>query len=509
MKNNIYELILPIEFSDNDIKIALKKKGVKNLKAYTITRKSLDARKKGSLLWNISVEINTLETDFNLLPQKSLNVKYKNRNKKIIVVGSGPSGIFSSLLLLQSGFNVTLIERGPEVDQRDRDITNLLKNAVFNSSSNFAFGEGGAGTFSDGKLTSRSKHISNEKDYILSTFINNGAPSEIFSMVHPHLGSDNLKVIVKSMRNQFINLGGEILFDTEFLSFNSISGLVKSVETSKGVIDCDYLILGTGHSSFNTYRELMNLGVKFRNKNFAIGFRAEHNQSHINKSQWGVEQVKGLKAAEYRLVAKTEQSSVFSFCMCPGGTVVPAAATTGSSVVNGMSNYMRSGKFANAAVVASFDFEKELKREVSPKESLDLLQHLEEKYYSATGGFSVPAMSINSFINGKCNLISRETSYALGLTEYDLTTLLPSFVINPLKQGLIDFNKKIKGYEDGIIMGLESKTSAPIQVLRNQNGLCQDFYNLYFCGEGSGWAGGIVSSGADGLKAAQDIIDRN
>lgn len=508
MKKDSFEIRLPLEYDGDDILKSLRKKGVKRPGKYIIERKSLDARKKPNLYWNLKITLEKDPPNFREISSTILDITYKKHDKKVVVVGSGPSGIFSGLVLLQAGYQVTLLERGSDVEKRDRDISDLLEHATFNPNSNFAFGEGGAGTFSDGKLTSRSKHINREKDYILATFINNGAPEEIFSMVHPHLGSDNLKIIVKNMREQFINLGGEILFDTTFLSMKEKDGSVNAVDTTRGEIECDYLLLGIGHSSFETYRELINSGLQFKPKNFAIGFRAEHHQEIINMAQWGQKSVPGLKAAEYRLTAKADDTSVFSFCMCPGGTIVPAAALPETSVVNGMSNYLRDGVYANAAVVASFSFDRLKGREVSPLETLDLLESLERSYYQATGGYSVPAMKIDDFIHNRESGNLGDTSYALGLTPYNLKELLPGNILSPLQTGLNNFSSKLKGYDTGTIMGLESKTSAPLQVVRSREGLCEGYSNLYMVGEGAGWAGGIISSAADGIKGALNIIER-
>ena len=501
----IFEIILPINYTKKMILTELKKQGKRDINTFEIVRKSLDARKKNKIVWNLSIAVNIKPMSFLKRTENSLKIKKIGTEKHVVIVGSGPAGIFSGLVLLKSGFKVTLIEQGKNVEERDKDIEKLLSKGIFNKNSNFAFGEGGAGTYSDGKLTSRSKHISKEKDFILSTFISNGAPDEIYSLLHPHIGSDNLKIIAKNMRNQFLGLGGVISFETKFLTFK---GNDNRVLTSKGDIDYDYLILATGHSSFETYKSLINSGLKFNTKNFAIGFRAEHPQYIINKAQWGVESINGLKAAEYRLTAKTNSESVFSFCMCPGGEIVPASAIENTSVVNGMSNYMRNGEFANAAIVCSFNFSKELKRDVSPLESLDLLQELEEKYYNLTNNYRVPAMGISDFINGVEKSCINKTSYKLGTTPYNIAELLPKTVIMPLKEGLKSFSNKLYGYETGNILGLESKTSSPIQVVREKSGLCAGFNNIYFAGEGSGWSGGIVSSGADGIKSAMDIISK-
>ena len=503
-----FELKLPINYTNSDILKQLKKKGARNIDNTTIIRKSLDARKKSNIVWNLKVEINTTEISFKRRAEQALGLPYKSFNKTVIIVGSGPAGIFAGFVLLKAGFSVTILEKGRKIKSRDLDIADLINNGNFKVNSNFAFGEGGAGTYSDGKLTSRNKHISKEKDFILSTFITNGAPEEIYSMVHPHIGSDNLKIVAKNMRDQFLDLGGVIHFETTFITFSSKFNSITKVDTDRGDFDTNYLLLATGHSSYPTYRELIKKGVVFKSKNFAVGFRAEHPQSIINRAQWGQDAIEGLKAAEYRLTSKTDTASVFSFCMCPGGTIVPAAASENASVVNGMSNYLRNGEFANAAIVSAFNFSDMLKREVSPLESLDLLQQLEERYFDATGSYSVPGMNITDFINGTSSGNIGNTSYSPGITPYNLEELLPQNIIEPLKQGLKDFSNRLSGYETGNILGLESKTSSPIQVERDQNGLCSGYNNLYFSGEGSGWAGGIVSSAADGIKSALDIINR-
>ncbi len=508
MKSDILELKLPVNYSKEDLLKKVKKKGFHNIENIEIVKKSLDARKRSKIIWNLKVKVNEPDTNFKKIAEKALELKYKKRDKHVIIVGSGPAGIFSGLTLLKAGFNVTLMEKGSKVEDRDKDIEILTTNGIFNKNSNFAFGEGGAGTYSDGKLTSRSKHISKEKEFILSTFINNGAPKEIYSLVHPHVGSDNLKTVCKNMRDEFLDLEGEILFNTSFNSFTNNGEKIVSVTSDRGVHDCDYLLLATGHSSFPTYKELIKKGVIFNTKNFALGFRAEHPQTLINRAQWGVDSLPGVKAADYRLTAKTDSTSVYSFCMCPGGSIVPAAALENSSVVNGMSNYPRNGQFANAAIVAGLNFADGLGREGAPLESLELLQKLEESYYEATGGYNIPGMKISDFINNNKPSNIGDTSYTLGISDIDLTELLPKGVVEPLKQGLTAFSQKLHGYDTGNIMGLESKTSAPIQVSREKSGLCHGFNNLYFVGEGSGWAGGIVSSGADGIKGALDIIER-
>jgi len=327
-------------------------------------------------------------------------------------------------------------------------------------------------------------------------------------MAHPHLGSDNLKKIVKTLRNQFVDMGGTIVFETALLDLKISNNTVHTAYTTSGDIEADYYILAPGHSAFETYRMLIRNSVEFRTKNFAIGSRVEHLQETINKAQWGVENLPGLKAAEYRLTAKSHGVlPVYTFCMCPGGMVVPATAYPDSNIVNGMSLYRRDSRFANAACVAAVNPDRLIGKKSSPLEALEWLQTLEERFYRYLNGFQAPFCRIQDFIDQKESPATAESSYPLGLKPAALWDMLPVEVSSSIRHGLKDFSKKITGFETGIIMGLESKTSSLIQVLRDKNGLCCGFDNLYVAGEGSGYSGGIISSGADGIKTALNIIE--
>ncbi|MFN8206731.1 MAG: hypothetical protein U0T82_04900 [Bacteroidales bacterium] len=251
----------------------------------------------------------------------------------------------------------------------------------------------------------------------------------------------------------------------------------------------------------------MQLGVGFRTKNFALGFRAEHRQDQINQAQWGIKKLEGVKAAEYRLTSDADgKHPVYSFCMCPGGIVVPATAYPGQNIVNGMSYYMRNGLFANAACVAGVHPDKLAGKKVTPAEALDQLEELERKFYRYGDGYKAPFCSVKNFLQGKEQKDLAESSYPLGLLPAPLWEMLPEPVIHSLRIGLEDFNRKLKGYDDGILLGLESKTSSPIQVIREENGCCTGFENLFLIGEGSGYAGGIISSAADGVKVAMNVV---
>jgi hypothetical protein len=410
-------------------------------------------------------------------------------------------------MLQKAGSSVTLIERGKEVDQRAASIQSFEHGGAFDPSANYAFGEGGAGTFSDGKLTSRSKHISQEKQFILSQYILAGAPPEIEYLAHPHLGSDNLRGIVKKLREMFQSLGGIILFETMLDDLVVKDGQVTSAVTSAGTLDADVFILAPGHSAYETYRMLIRHGVQFRNKNFAIGSRVEHPQVLINRAQWGKEILSGVKAAEYRLTANIDGAlPVYTFCMCPGGTVVPSTAYSQMSNVNGMSAYARNGAFANAGCVAAVNLNELLDEEVAPLKALAWVENLEQRFYQYKNGYQIPACTIMDFIRQTETSDLPATSYPLGLIRAPLWELLPAPVSESLRAGLIEFRRKVQGFETGVIMGLESKTSSPIQAVRDDHLRCAGFSNLYLAGEGSGHSGGIISSAADGVKIAMGVL---
>ncbi|MBF0498965.1 MAG: FAD-dependent monooxygenase [Candidatus Riflebacteria bacterium] len=500
-------LKLPTDYHDSQLRQSIAKALRIKEFSYLIDNKSLDARKKNDIHWLIQVAVSSREIKGGTPPERpSLTIPYKKRNEKAVVVGSGPAGFFAAFVLQKAGFCTTLIERGSEVDQRSREIDAFEHTGVFNPVSNYAFGEGGAGTFSDGKLTSRSKHISLEKEFILASYVRAGAPEEILYMAHPHLGSDNLKKIVRNLREEFIKIGGKILFETFLQDLKINDGKITEAVTPAGDIAADFFVIASGHSAHETYRMLIRRGVPFRTKNFAIGSRVEHPQEIINLAQWGQKKMAGVKAAEYRLTSNPENHlPVYTFCMCPGGVVVPASAYDKTNIVNGMSLYNRDGRFANAACVAGVHPDRLLGKQATPLEALDWLGALEENFYLFAQGFHAPFCTIPNFISGIESSENVESSYPLGLKPAPLWDLLPGDVTNAIRRGLQDFCRKVKGFETGIILGLESKTSSPIQVVRDESGLCPGFVNLYMVGEGSGYSGGIISSGADGIIAAMKI----
>jgi uncharacterized protein len=501
------DITIPVFLQHDELKSRIRKAARINNFSFQIIRKSLDARNKKKISWKyrigiLSDEINEGKAD--AVPD--ITPEFRKRRAHVVIVGSGPAGIFSALFLLLSGHKVTLIERGSTVDKRKEAIQSFENTGVFTPENNYAFGEGGAGTFSDGKLTSRTKSINRERNFIYNQFIKAGAPVEISYMTHPHLGTDNLYNITGNLRKYLLELGCQFHFDQMLVDLKTVNNKVVAVLTRGDKIEADYFILAIGHSAFETYRMLMRKEVPFRTKNFAIGFRAEHLQEIINKAQWGYTSLPGVSAAEYRLTSETsDKTPVYSFCMCPGGIVVPATAYEHTNVVNGMSYYKRNNPWANAAVVAGINLEKYLGRSVSPHETIDWLEKLESLFYEFSGGYNAPAATISSFIQGKNTGQLPQSSYPFSLIEADFRVLLPKGIIVPLVEGLTQFCNKLKGYETGIILGLESKTSSPIQALRDPVFMTTGYQNLYLAGEGSGWAGGIISSAADGLKIAQQI----
>ncbi|MFA5928950.1 MAG: FAD-binding protein, partial [Candidatus Margulisiibacteriota bacterium] len=404
---------LPTEYSPEQIRQIIKDQ--LHLKDFTfqILNKSLDARKKDDIHWLIRFGISSPELkEAAPVKEPTLVVPHRERDEQVVVVGSGPAGFFAGLVLQEAGFKVTIIERGSEVKKRAEDIVSFEAGGAFSTTNNYAFGEGGAGTFSDGKLTSRTKHITQERQYILDSYVSAGAPQEIEYLAHPHLGTDNLRKIVHNLRSQYLELGGKILFDTKLEDLVSKNGKVTAVVTSAGNIEADHFIIAPGNSAFDTYRMLMKSGVKFRNKGFALGCRVEHPQELINDAQWGKKSLPGLKAAEYRLTSPGDGViPIYTFCMCPGGTVVPSMSVAETNVVNGMSRYQRDGKFANAGCVAGVKLDDMLGRTVEPQEALDLLEKLEARFYKIAKSYRVPFCSVQDFITRKMPATTPASSY--------------------------------------------------------------------------------------------------
>lgn len=520
-------LNLPVELFDEEMnRRILKKAGVRQGRIQLI-RKSLDSRRKDRIQWNIQAGVvsdEIREGEPPPPPRAALEAfleesRRPRREERCAVVGTGPAGLFASLVLLRLGYRVTLFERGGPVEERARSIERFEGGGPFAQEGNYLFGEGGAGTFSDGKLTSRTKRIQRERDWIYALYVDMGGPEEILWSTHPHLGSDRLYTIAGNMRRHFLNLGGEIRFHTTVTGLSVKNRRVKSLDFSSpggsGQWEGEEFFMAPGHSSRESYDLLLDRGVPFRPKNFALGFRMEHEQTLINRIQWGREELpqvslSGIKAAEYRLTHKTAPGPsghsvpVYTFCMCPGGRVVPAAPYEDVNIVNGMSLYAREGRFANAAVVAGITPEDGGAGD-DPRAMLDWLTRLEGRFKELGPRFEAPSCTIGEFLEGRSPSVG-ESSYPLGLIPWDLASELPPRQAAALKEGLTAFSRRMDGFRQGRLMGFESKTSAPVQVIRDESCRPAGWENLRICGEGSGWAGGIVSSAADGIRAALSLL---
>ena len=428
-----------------------------------------------------------------------------------VVCGLGPAGLFAALLLARQGYRPIVLERGPALDQRVRAVEHFSATGELDENANIQFGEGGAGTFSDGKLTTR---IGDELcGFVTEVFLQHGAPAEIAWKQKPHVGTDLLRGVIASIRKEIESLGGEVHFNTALTGLEQKNGQITGVFTTKGTFACEALVFAVGHSARDTFAMLMDSGLQLECKPFSVGFRAEHLQSEIEKSLY--HEAAGhpaLPRGEYQLSQHVGERCVYTFCMCPGGQVVASASEQGRVVTNGMSYHARSGKNANAAVVVSVsgtDFAND------PRRAIAFQRELEARAYEAghhAGAYAAPAENIQSFLEGKGRLHigSVQPTYDRGVTAADLGGLLPGKLADTLRAGLRAYEHKIAGYTgpDAILTGLETRTSSPVRLKREENFECAQLAGLYPCGEGAGYAGGIMSAAVDGLRVARAIISR-
>ena len=514
------QINLPIKYSNLNIeKEICKKLNVKNLdiQNYEILKLSIDARKKPNIKYIASIGVNLkngLEEKFeNLKFEKNtrlLEYEQLKSNKKFVVVGFGPSGMFSALALARMGLNPIIIEQGKRVEEREQDVLEFWNNRNLNPYSNVQFGEGGAGTFSDGKLNS---NINN--DYckiVINEFCSFGAPKEISYISKPHIGSDKLKSIVRNMREQIKNLGGTFLFSHKLQDICVNNGkiqsvLIKNLQNNNVItLNCDYLLLCVGHSARDTFKMLYSKGVEIKQKPFAMGVRIEQKQSDINLSQYGKESIDGLPNADYKLVSHLSNGrSVFTFCMCPGGEVVASSSSGDEIVTNGMSNFARNKENANSAVLVNImpsDYGSD-----HPLAGLEYQSKYEKLAFDLGGrNFNAPAESVGSFLTGRPVKTNINYTYRPNLTFCKIKECLPPIVTESLKLGLPELNNKIKNFakRENLLIAIESRSSCPLTIVRNEN-YESNIQGLYPIGEGAGYAGGIMSSAQDGIKVAESI----
>ncbi len=494
------------ESEENLVKIA-QKKLKRALKYFKILKKSLDARDKNNVFWVYSIAFSDEEQE-----EKPPLEKLENP-PKVAVIGSGPAGLFCALRLIEHGVQPIIIERGEAVEDRRKTIDNFFKNRVLNPDSNVQFGEGGAGTFSDGKLNTQT-HDGLNKD-VLETFKRFGAPEEITYLNKPHIGSDKLFFVLQNIRKYIESKGGKYLFHQIFTGFEHKNGSVRAIfhknlvsgEEVRTPVDC--AVLALGHSARDTFKMLCEKGVLMEPRDFAVGVRIEHLSEKIDFAQYG-KNFRLLPAADYKLVSHAHERTVFTFCMCPGGVVIPAASEEGGVVVNGMSLYARDGKNSNSALMV------QMKKEDFGGglfDGIEFQRKIERRAYLAGGGYRAPVQLYKDFANGKTSAAFGEVSptYAAGTTFAPLDAVLPKTAVEALKAAIPDMDRRLKGFADpdALLTGVETRFSSPVRILRGADGESLSFKGLYPCGEGSGYSGGITSSAADGLKIAELIFEKH
>lgn len=478
---------------------------------FHIVRRSIDARHKNvrvDLVIRYAVgddkEVTPLyqECQFRVLPPQA---------PVVIIVGAGPAGLFAALRAIEYGIKPIVLERGQDVDTRRMTLAEISRKSKVDPDSNYCFGEGGAGAYSDGKLFTRSKKRGNVEG-VLQLLCQHGASKDILIDSHPHIGSDKLPDVIKNIRKTIINCGGEVRFGTKVTDILITDSKAEGVVTQDGTILKGPVILATGHSARDVYRLLYNRGVLLEAKGLAIGVRLEHPQELIDSLQYHSKDGRGnyLPPAEYRFVTQVDGHGVYSFCMCPGGVIVPSMSGPDQSVVNGMSASARSSQWANSGMVVEIHpgditgFEKE-----GPLEMLALQESLEKKFFEASGKtLNAPAQRMKDFVEGKLSVSLPRSSYPAGIHPDNFNKLLPKEIAGRLRVGFLDFDKKCKGFltNEAILVGLESRTSSPVRILRNDDDFQHiDIENLYPAGEGAGYAGGIVSAAIDGQRCVDAL----
>ncbi len=471
-------------------------------------KRSIDARKPNIKI-NCSFEV-YLE-DEEIPKEVFYSAKNVSNSPEIAIIGSGPAGLFAALHAIEIGLKPVIFERGKDVRSRRRDLAKLNKESIVNGESNYCYGEGGAGTYSDGKLYTRSKKRGDVLK-ALKWFVHFGAEDDILIDAHPHIGTNKLPQIIIAIRDEIINCGGEVHFESKLTDLIIEKGEIKGVEiNSNSKRMFSNVILATGHSARDIFELLHKKGIQLKAKSFALGVRVEHTQDFIDKIQYsGRLNDEFLPPASYSLVTQVDGQGVYSFCMCPGGIIAPCATSEGEVVTNGWSPSKRNNPYSNSGIVVTVNpedlpnYTKE-----NPFIALDFQKEVEQKCWEAAGKTQkVPAQCLKDFVDGKVSTTFPRSSYVPGLASVDLNTVLPSFIAKRLKKAFVEFNKKMNGFltNDAVLHAPESRTSSPVQIPRDEITLEHpEVKGLYPCAEGAGYAGGIISAAIDGMKCVDAI----
>ena len=512
MMKEIEIVCLPEEHENQEalIRIAATKlnQSPQSIQDLKIRKRSIDARGR-KVVYRMHVQVFINEP----APPASFIINYPNvKDKKpVIIIGAGPAGIFAALQCILSGSKPVILERGKDVKQRRRDLANINKEGLVNPESNYCFGEGGAGTYSDGKLYTRSTKRG-DVNQVLQMFVAHGADEDILIDARPHIGTNKLPQIITAMRETILNAGGEFLFDTKVTALNIEFGKIIGVQTATGDhIKSDAVILATGHSARDVFEMLHRQSILIEAKPFALGVRIEHPQEIIDKAQYHCDvRDPYLPPSYYSLVEQVEDRGVFSFCMCPGGIIAPCSTEPGEIVVNGWSPSKRNNPFANSGTVVQINLEDVPGDDNDPFKLLRFQQQVEQTAFAVGGGNLVaPGQRMVDFVEGRISTDIPKNSYLPGVASSNLKEVLPLWIHNRLQKALPSFGRKMKGYytNEALLVGVESRTSSPIKIPRDRETLQHpQVTGLYPCGEGAGYAGGIISAAIDGINCALAAI---